>query len=122
VRQRLDVLIRKVVAPDLKTVGAHYADEKVTEWKTNIRIAEHATKAKKLIHVFAGSNGDETFLTAEQAAALYADRLMRELVTKLSRRWGYDHLNEAKADATFIEQFHPRFSDDMTNVTVVRET
>jgi hypothetical protein len=121
VRQRLDQLIRKVTPPDLKNIGERYAEEKVAEWRANIRLAEHATKAKKLIHTCAGSNGDETFLTPEQAAAFQADRLLRELVQKLSRRWGYDHINEAKADASFIEQFHPRFSGDMTNVTLVCE-
>lgn len=119
VRNQLAKLMKVSATIDLTNVADHRIDERIAEWRRSKRIAKHATEAKKLIHTFAGTGDQETFLTPEQAVALYADKVQEELIEQLSRSWGSLSLNDAKADGEFIEKFHPRHASAMSSVPII---
>lgn len=119
VRNQLAKLARVSATVDLTNVDDRRIDERIAEWRRSKRIANHAKQAQKLIHTYAGTGDQETFLTPEQAVALYADKVQEELIEQLSRSWGSLSLNEAKADGAFIEQFHPRHASAMSSVPII---
>jgi hypothetical protein len=120
-RNRLDQWAKNTTAPDLAATGERYAAEKVLDWRINLRLASHVLAARKLIHTFVGTSGDERFLNVEEAVVLYADRLLKEMVEKMISRYGGYEEHQQKADAKFVTEFHPKWSASMRDVFIVRE-